>query len=381
MKFIHIADVHLDMPFNNLGYLGEKRRLEQIENFKKLIDLVIEEKVDYLFISGDLYEHEYVKTSTINILIEQFKRIPLVHVIIVPGNHDPYIKGSIYDKTKFPNNVRVIKGYEQFETDKLNIYAYGFTDFYDKGINIRNIELINNGKKNVFISHGELDTHISEYKNMYNPMKKSELIYKNFDYVALGHIHKSNFSIDENIIYPGSFMNYRFSEDNAGIVLGEFKNATIYSGEENKYKQLIDEKLFLEHINVDKRKYEEVNIDVSEIRNIQELVARLQFSNFDKNNYIKVNFVGNKNFELNKLYIKNNLNNENIIKIEDNTKIGYDLEEISKEKTLKGIFVKKALQKYNMIDKEYRISEEEKARQKTNIIKAIEIMLEEMRNS
>ena len=30
MKFIHVADIHLDMPFKALGYLGEKRRLEQI---------------------------------------------------------------------------------------------------------------------------------------------------------------------------------------------------------------------------------------------------------------------------------------------------------------------------------------------------------------
>ena len=58
MKFIHVADIHLDMPFKALGYLGEKRRLEQIENLKKLIDLIKLESIEYLFIAGDLYEHE-----------------------------------------------------------------------------------------------------------------------------------------------------------------------------------------------------------------------------------------------------------------------------------------------------------------------------------
>ena len=68
MKFVHIADMHLDRAFTSLsdkGVMGDLRRLEQRKVFKKIIEYIKENNVDYLFISGDLYEHEYVKQTTI----------------------------------------------------------------------------------------------------------------------------------------------------------------------------------------------------------------------------------------------------------------------------------------------------------------------------
>ena len=40
MKFVHIADMHFDAPFtslNSVENLGEKRRIEQRNAFKKVI--------------------------------------------------------------------------------------------------------------------------------------------------------------------------------------------------------------------------------------------------------------------------------------------------------------------------------------------------------
>ena len=63
MKFVHIADMHFDRPFVNLSdknILGDLRRLEQRKVLKKIIDYIKENKIEYLFISGDLYENQYV---------------------------------------------------------------------------------------------------------------------------------------------------------------------------------------------------------------------------------------------------------------------------------------------------------------------------------
>ena len=63
MKFVHIADMHFDSPFVNLSereLFGDKRRLEQRKILKKIIEYIKEEKIDNLFISGDLYEHKYM---------------------------------------------------------------------------------------------------------------------------------------------------------------------------------------------------------------------------------------------------------------------------------------------------------------------------------
>ena len=67
MKFVHIADMHFDVPFTTLNKkeLGNIRRLDQRKALKKIIDYIKQNNIPYLFISGDLYEHEYVKQSTI----------------------------------------------------------------------------------------------------------------------------------------------------------------------------------------------------------------------------------------------------------------------------------------------------------------------------
>ena len=43
MKFVHIADMHFDIPFTSLNMnegLGDIRRLEQRKIFKKIIDYI-----------------------------------------------------------------------------------------------------------------------------------------------------------------------------------------------------------------------------------------------------------------------------------------------------------------------------------------------------
>ena len=58
MKFVHMADLHLDAQFTNLtreNHLGELRRLEQREALKNVIQYCKENEIEILFISGDLY--------------------------------------------------------------------------------------------------------------------------------------------------------------------------------------------------------------------------------------------------------------------------------------------------------------------------------------
>ena len=66
MKFVHIADLHLDSPFTTISDradLGMQRRLEQREALKKVVEFIKENEIEYLFISGDLYEQEYIRES------------------------------------------------------------------------------------------------------------------------------------------------------------------------------------------------------------------------------------------------------------------------------------------------------------------------------
>ena len=150
MKFVHIADMHFDSAFVNLSdkdILGDLRRLEQRKIFKKVIDYIKENKIEYLFISGDLYEHKYVKQSTIEYINNLFKEIPETQIFIAPGNHDPYIKNSYYNKFEWSNNVKIFNSkIEKVETKEADIYGFGFDDFYCYNSGIEQLETDNKNR-------------------------------------------------------------------------------------------------------------------------------------------------------------------------------------------------------------------------------------------
>ena len=112
MKFVHIADMHFDSPFTNLAdkeMLGNKMRLEQRKALKKIINYIKENNIPYFFISGDLYEHNYIRQSTIEYINNLFGEIPKTKIYIAPGNHDPFIKNSYYNNFNWNENVKIFK--------------------------------------------------------------------------------------------------------------------------------------------------------------------------------------------------------------------------------------------------------------------------------
>ena len=152
MKFVHIADMHFYSPFVNLSdkdIMGDLRRLEQRKAFKKVIEYIKENDIKYLFISGDLYEHKYVKKSTIEYINNLFKEIPETKILISPGNHDPKIKNSYYNKFEWNDNVKIFGSkIEKVELPEVDIYGYGFDDFYCTDSGIEKFEIENKNKIN-----------------------------------------------------------------------------------------------------------------------------------------------------------------------------------------------------------------------------------------
>ena len=188
MKFVHIADVHFDIPFTVLEgrKLSEKRRLEQREAFKNVIEYVKENDIPYLFICGDLFENEYIRESTIDYINKLFETVSNTKIFIVPGNHDPYLKNSYYSIFNWAKNVKIFKEkIEKVEIDNVCIYGYGFEDFYLKTPEYEEIKIEDKNKINILLTHGTLDGNKSENDMLYNPISKTKLKELEFDYVGL----------------------------------------------------------------------------------------------------------------------------------------------------------------------------------------------------
>lgn len=354
MKFVHIADMHFDAPFTSLckNDFGNKRRLEQRQIFKQIIEYIAQNEIDHLFICGDLYEHEYVKQSTIEYINNLFKEIPNTKIYIVPGNHDPKIKDSYYNKFNWNQNVYIFdEDLKKVTEEEADIYGFGFNNFYMQDSNISEIKIENPNKINILLTHGSLDASSKE-DMQYNPISKKELKNLGFDYIGLGHIHKPSYKDEPNqtIIYPGSLIALGFDElGSHGMIVGNIEN----------------KKLEIAFVPVDKGEFVEEKLEIDDIVSLEELIEKLNELQIEENKYYKIILTGKRNFEINTYEILKHIQNKQILKIKDETNLRIDLYELAKQNSLKGIFVKNMLDKINEDNEEY-------------ILKAIEIGLDAM---
>ena len=343
MKFIHIADMHFDAPFtvlNSKNNLGEKRRLEQREYFKNIINYIKDNNIDYLFIAGDLYENEYIRETTIEYIDNLFKQIPNTKIYITPGNHDPYLLNSMYNNYNWNSNVKIFTNkIEVVEDENVDIYGFGFNDFYCKTSEVEEIEIKNRNKINILITHGTLKGGGIENLE-YNPLSENRLKQLGFDYIALGHIHKPYYNEEEgqNIVYPGSTITLGFDEAGKhGVILGEIEN----------------KELKINFLPIDKKEFKEKEIDITDINSVESLIENINEMQIEENIFYKIILVGKRNFEINLYYIFKFIQKENIIKIKDETQLNIDINKISEQINLKGIFLKLILddEKNKIIDK------------------------------
>ncbi len=396
MRFVHMADIHFDSPFTVLASkkeLSNIRRLEQRETFKKAIEYIKKEKIPFLFISGDLYEQEYIRESTIEYINNLFKTIPETKIFISPGNHDPFLNNSFYNTFNWNKNVTIFnEDIKKIELEEADIYGYGFSDFYCTNSKVDEIKIENKDKLNILITHGALDA--SKTLDMqYNPINSVKLRKIGFDYVALGHIHKSNYNTNEdNFIYPGSLISFGFDEIgehgildikinknnseennlnnlkiNNNLEENNLNNLKLNNNSEKNNSTYKKTNKYIENIKfikLDNRNFEEKILDISLINSEEELVEEVNKIEYDKDKFYKIVFKGTKNIEINNNRICKLIANKNILKVKDKTEINYNIDNLSKQKTLKGIFVKRLLEKLNS-----------NPEQESNIKRAIEIGL------
>ena len=370
MRFIHMADVHFDSPFTVLASrenLANERRLEQRKAFADTIEYIKENQIPFLFISGDLYEQKYIRKSTIEYINNLFKEIPNTQIFISPGNHDPFLINSFYNTFEWNNNVTIFNSeIKIIETEEVDIYGFGFTDFYCENSQIEKINIKNKNKINILITHGSLDA--SKTLDMqYNPLNSNKLKEIGFDYVALGHIHKANYEENKNnFIYPGSLISFGFDE------LGEHGFLDVEINKNNSEKNnLINLKINnnnlkinkkIKFIKVDKRIFEEIKLNISEINSEEELIEKIKNVKTDKKRNYKIILEGYKNIEIDLNKIQKMVLNENILKVKDFSKVKYDIKELANQNNLKGVFINRILQK-----EEERLCTKEEAEQAIEI--------------
>lgn len=115
LTFIHAADLHLGAPFRGLRALSSKwanRLLDAIpESYDRMIDAAIAREVDFVVISGDIFDSARPSYSDYLHFFGGLERLGAaeIPVYLVTGNHDPYTSWQ-YDFFSLPSNAVMLPG-------------------------------------------------------------------------------------------------------------------------------------------------------------------------------------------------------------------------------------------------------------------------------
>ena len=221
MNFVHIADVHLGAKPDADTSWGNIREKEIYDTFISFIENLEANPVDFLFISGDLFDHvpDEDELFTVDKILLKLKRTKIIYIT---GEADYLKKDAPLWNYKFMSNVYLLNGdsfnrasneapLEGVRTDyagkivdcvhfeKFNLDIYGICQYNPE--NSRNdfdsIYIRHPENVNILLVHaGGENVQQFEWEDLGN--------LKKFDYVAMGHRHNYEENIELKCYYPGS---------------------------------------------------------------------------------------------------------------------------------------------------------------------------------
>ncbi|MBX3419138.1 MAG: DNA repair exonuclease [Pirellulaceae bacterium] len=224
-SFIHAADLHLDSPLVGLeAYEGapiQELRAAPRRSLENLVELAIEKKVDFIVLAGDIYDGDWQDHNTGLFFRRQMARLNAaeIPVVMISGNHDAQSK--ISKSLKLPENVITLSASHP-ETAKhsrlaeLGVAIHG-QSFATQAVTAnlaREYPAKNSGLYNIGVLHTSLEG--AEGHEPYAPCKLEDLLQKDYDYWALGHIHKRQvLNEDPWIVFSGNIQGRHIRESGA----------------------------------------------------------------------------------------------------------------------------------------------------------------------
>jgi DNA repair exonuclease SbcCD nuclease subunit len=217
MRFVHLADVHLDTSFAGRSESVRRRlRAASREAFRGAVDLAIREDVHAVLVAGDLFDSERLSFSTERFLLEQAHRLGDhgVTMVYATGNHDPGAPEVGPRPLPWPSNVRVaadrtpqrIAIHDRDGRTVGFVTAVGHASPREKEDLSRAFPRPRGELPEVALLHTQVHTSLgAEAHHVYAPSELAFLTRAGYDYWALGHVHvRQVLSDDPPVVYPGS---------------------------------------------------------------------------------------------------------------------------------------------------------------------------------
>ena len=279
---------------------------------------------------------------------------------ISPGNHDYVSLDSPFQDKDWPDNTIIFNGdFESkvFHDKGFAIHGFGFESTYVREGKIAPIREEHKNLINLCVVHGDLVSGLSE--STYHPITEKILQESRMDYVALGHIHKRT-----EILRTGNTY-YAYSGCPDGRGFDELEEKGVYLGWVSKGRA------DMAFVPMSSRLFLEESIDISgetTTSSVEKMVIQVlkeKYKDDYPRHYYKIRLVGSLPEDHSVYFEALEGNLKEIlyyVKLREETRIDVNLEALAEESSLKGIFVKKMLEKI----------EEERNSQKINTSQEVE---------
>ena len=237
MKIIHLADLHIGKRVNEFSMIDDQKYI-----LNQILEIIDKEKPDAVIIAGDVYDKQVPSIEAVELLDSFISDISKrkTTTFIISGNHDSAERlafgsslmamGKIYISPVY--NGKISKYTLKDDFGSANFYLLPFVKpshvkrfFPDKKIEsytdaikvvVDNLKL-DTSEINILIAHqfvtGASRTE-SEEISVGGLDNVDASVFEDFDYVALGHIHRPQKIGTERIRYCGTPLKYSFSEVN-----------------------------------------------------------------------------------------------------------------------------------------------------------------------
>ena len=222
MKILHTADLHIGAELSYLDLNREARRYEVLAVFKRITEICKSEGVEVCLIAGDLFDSNSAAKAFFGPVRDYISDAKDTKFLYVAGNHDPLDASSPFLNERLPENLTVFgTEYETviFEDLKLRVTGRSFSHSqmqYKSTEPMPEDEYIN-----IMLMHCDF----AAAGSIYNPITAENVMSSGADYFALGHIHKRTAveKVSKTFTsYPGCPEGQGFDETGVkGVYMGE----------------------------------------------------------------------------------------------------------------------------------------------------------------
>ncbi len=228
MRFVHLADVHLDTPSpGRTEALRRRLREASHEALRRCFALARREQVDAVLIAGDLFDGVRLSFQTERFLLSEMQALDQagVQVVYATGNHDPVSVGGRAAGLAWPPNVVVAAGVPPVrvaigrpgEAPVGHVTAAGHGSSRESRDLSKLFPAVDGEGPEVGLLHTQVEaTPHSAHHRAYAPSDLEHLKSLGYDYWALGHVHQRQvLSQGPLICYAGNPQGRTFNETGA----------------------------------------------------------------------------------------------------------------------------------------------------------------------